>query len=81
MGRTTAGFGPAIYDDGGGHYAYMWDGMLRDGQLADVAAEGDRGQIIDISPSANAIIVRNGLHFGIPLHEWPDTFSRVAAEI
>lgn len=80
-GYYQRSFGPAVYDDSGGYYAYMWYGMLRDGQPADVAAEGDRGQIIYISPSANAIIVRNGLDFGIPIHEWTDAFSRVAAEI
>lgn len=74
-------FGPAIYDDGRGYYAYMWYGKLRDDQPADIAAEGDRGQIIYVSPANNVVIVRNGYDFGIPLHEWTDAFYRVAEEL
>lgn len=74
-------FGPAIYDDARGYYAYMWYGKLRDGKPADIAAEGDRGQIIYVSPANNVVIVRNGYDFGIPLHEWTDAFYRVAEEL
>jgi CubicO group peptidase (beta-lactamase class C family) len=63
-------FGQQIYDDGRGYYRYMWYGKLRDGQPADIIAEGDRGQLIYISPAHNAIVVRNGFDFGIPMSEW-----------
>lgn len=74
-------FGPFIYDEGNGYYKYMWYGQLRDGQPADIAAEGDRGQIIYISPTNNVIIVRNGTGFGIPLGDWTKAFYQVAGNL
>ncbi len=74
-------FGPEVYDDSRGYYAYMWYGKLRDGEPADIAAEGDRGQIIYISPANGVIIVRNGFDFGIPLSRWTDAFYEVAGRL
>jgi CubicO group peptidase (beta-lactamase class C family) len=75
------GFGPEVYDDGQGYYAYMWYGRLRDRQPADIAAVGDRGQFIYISPANDVVIVRNGLEFGIPMHEWSEAFYEVAGRL
>jgi len=77
----SQGFGPWVYDDGRGYYAYMWYGKLRDGQPPDIAAEGDRGQIIYVSPAHDVVIVRNGTDYGIPLEDWTNTFYRIAAEL
>ncbi len=69
---------PNVYDNGGGYYAYMWYGKLRDDQPADVIAEGDRGQIIYVSPADEVIIVRNGTEYGMELKDWIDPFYEVA---
>ncbi len=74
-------FGPTIYDHGNGYYGYMWYGNLRAGLPADIAAKGDHGQIIYISPANGVIIVRNGTGFGITLSEWTDTFYQIAGEL
>jgi CubicO group peptidase (beta-lactamase class C family) len=71
-------FSPHVYDGGAGYYAYMWYGMLRTGAPSDVVAEGDRGQIIFVSPANGVVIVRNGTDFGIPLGEWVDAFFRLS---
>ena len=71
-------FGPFVYDDGAGYYGYMWYGKLRDGKPADIAAEGDRAQIIYISPAHDVVIVRNGTDFGIGLDEWTDAMRMLA---
>lgn len=74
-------YGQVVYDDGGGYYQYMWYGKLRDGSPADFAAEGDRGQIIYVSPENNVIIVRNGTNYGVESSAWIDAFYAVASEI
>lgn len=74
-------YGQLVYDDGRGYYQYMWYGKLRDDGPADVVAEGDRGQIIYISPANNVVIVRNGTNFGVALSDWTDTFYAVADEL
>jgi CubicO group peptidase (beta-lactamase class C family) len=71
-------FGPYVYDDGAGYYKYMWYGRLRAENAADLIAEGDRGQIIYLSPANNVIIVRNGTEYGIELSDWIDSFYEVA---
>jgi CubicO group peptidase (beta-lactamase class C family) len=77
----AASFGPDIYNGGSGYYKYMWYGKLRGDGPPDIAAEGDHGQIIYISPANDVIIVRNGTRFGIPLSEWTDAFYRVAGDL
>ena len=74
-------WGPFVYDGGGGYYKYMWYGWLRDGQPADIMAEGDHGQFIYISPANNVIIVRNGDGFGLTSEEWIDAFYQLAGEL
>ena len=59
----------------------MWYGKLRDGHPSDIAAEGDHGQIIYISPAHHGIIIRNGTGFGIPLGEWTNAFYQVAGNL
>ena len=64
-------FGPDIYSNGTGYYAYMWYGLLRQNQPADIAAEGDHGQFIYVSPTHDTIIVRNGTGYGeLPHSGW-----------
>ena len=74
-------FGPYVYDGGRGYYKYMWYGMLRDGQPADFAAEGDHGQYIYVSPANGVIIVRNGTAYGVAPDEWIDAFYQVAEDL
>lgn len=50
--------------DSGGYYKYMWWGYSRDKEGYDFAAEGDRGQMIYVSPQKGLIIVRNGFAYG-----------------
>ena len=50
----------------------MWYGFKRGEDQPDFAAEGDRGQIIYVSPHKNLIIVRNGDNYGIPGDEWAE---------
>ena len=80
-GYYASSFGPFVYDDGSGYYAYMWYGRLRDGEPADIAAEGDHGQIVYVSPSNDVIVVRNGTGFGISLDEWTTAFFAAASEL
>jgi CubicO group peptidase (beta-lactamase class C family) len=74
-------WGPFVYDDGGGYYKYMWYGWLRDGEPADIMAEGDHGQFIYLSPANNVIIVRNGTEFGLESEDWIDAFYRLAGDL
>jgi CubicO group peptidase (beta-lactamase class C family) len=53
--------GQVIFDTLQGYYKYMWYGYARDGDEYDIAAEGDHGQYIYVSPYKNLIIVRNGI--------------------
>jgi CubicO group peptidase (beta-lactamase class C family) len=74
-------FGDYVYDDGQGYYGYFWYGLARDGLPADVVAEGDRAQIIHISPANGVVVVRNGLDFGISIGEWVDAFYELAGRV
>jgi CubicO group peptidase (beta-lactamase class C family) len=74
-------WGPFVYDDGDGYYKYMWYGWVRDGQPADIMAEGDHGQFIYVSPAHDVIIVRNGDEFGLSSGEWIHAFHRLAGEL
>jgi CubicO group peptidase (beta-lactamase class C family) len=74
-------WGPFVYDDGNGYYRYMWYGWLREGEPADIMAEGDHGQYIYISPAHDVIIVRNGNEYGMASSDWLDGFHRVAEEL
>ncbi len=67
-------FGEWIYSDGGGWYGYFWYGRARAGSAPDFFAEGDHGQFVYVSPSADTVIVRFGTEFGIPGSEWIDAF-------
>ncbi len=48
----------------GGYYKYMWWGFSRDEDSYDFSAEGDRGQLIYVSPQKKLIVVRNGFTYG-----------------
>lgn len=74
-------WGPFVYDGGNGYYKYMWYGWLRDGEAADIMAEGDHGQFIYVSPANDVIIVRNGTEYGLSTGEWIDTFYRLSGEL
>jgi CubicO group peptidase (beta-lactamase class C family) len=65
---------------GRGYYQYMWWGMERDDGRYDYAAEGDKGQFIYVSPDKNLVIVRNGVDFGIPGHDWLQLFYQFASD-
>jgi CubicO group peptidase (beta-lactamase class C family) len=65
---------------GRGYYQYMWWGMEREDGSYDCAAEGDKGQFIYISPPKNLVIVRNGVAFGIPAHDWLKLFYEFARD-
>jgi len=73
---------PEYFKDflGKGYYKYMWWGMARDVDDYDFAAEGDKGQYIYISPKNHLVIVRNGIDYGIPGHEWMKLFYEFAGE-
>jgi hypothetical protein len=58
----------------------MWWGMERDDGSYDFTAEGDKGQFIYISPHKNLVIVRNGLNWGIPSHDWLQLFFQFASQ-
>jgi len=66
--RSThqASYYPGMQDfySSGGYYKYMWWGYLRDDNGYDFSAEGDRGQMIYVSPQKKLIIVRNGFTYG-----------------
>jgi CubicO group peptidase (beta-lactamase class C family) len=65
---------------GRGYYGYMWWGMQREDGNYDYAAEGDRGQIIYVSPHKRLVIVRNATDYGIPWTDWLNLFYRFASE-
>jgi CubicO group peptidase (beta-lactamase class C family) len=73
-------FGQLIYDELGGYYKYMWYGYFRGEDGYDFAAEGDRGQIIYVSPHKNLIIVRNGTDYGIPFSDWVQSLYEFSSE-
>jgi CubicO group peptidase (beta-lactamase class C family) len=83
---TTPADYDAYYDDyvtsmpGRGYYQYMWWGMERDDGGYDFAAEGDKGQFIYVAPHKNLVIVRNGIAYGIPTHDWLTLFFQFANE-
>jgi CubicO group peptidase (beta-lactamase class C family) len=52
------------------YYRYMWWRFEREGGEHDFAAEGDKGQLIYVSPRAGLVIVRNGIDYGLPMAEW-----------
>jgi len=64
---------------GEGHYKYMWYSLVREGDVYDFAAEGDKGQFIYVSPQKNLVIVRNGIHYGIKSEEWFQLFYEFAS--
>ena len=53
-----------FFESGKGYYKYFWWGYTREDGAYDFIAEGNKGQIIYVSPSKNAIIVRNGKDYG-----------------
>ena len=74
----TNDYGMEIFNQGTGYYKYMWYGILREDGEYDYYAEGDRGQIIYISPHNNLIIIRNGFEYGIPQFDWVDALYQFA---
>lgn len=75
-------FGQTIYDSGQGYYQYMWYGLFHEDGSYDFFAEGDRGQLIYVSPGKDLVIVRNGENYGIPggIFAWPRLFHQVVAD-
>lgn len=69
--------GPEYYggqlDDlpGRPYYKYMWWGFGRGEGSYDFTAEGDKGQMIYVSPPANLVIVRNAINYGMAWYKWP----------
>lgn len=55
---------------GRGYYTYMWWGIAIEPGVYDFAAEGDKGQVIYVSPRKSLVIVRNGIDYGIPFDAW-----------
>lgn len=55
---------------GHAYYQYMWWGFVRKDGSYDIAAHGNKGQFIYVSPKSKLIIVRNGIDYGIPVEEW-----------
>ncbi len=62
--RASYYSGSQDFYDSGGYYKYMWWGFSRDEDSYDFSAEGDRGQLIYVSPQKKLIIVRNGFTYG-----------------
>ncbi len=62
------------------YYKYMWWGFLRDDAGYDFGAAGKYSQIINISPSKNLIIVRNGITDG-NVDDWALIFYEFANRI
>jgi hypothetical protein len=56
MAGSYGGYHPRRYEElpGQMHYRYMWWGFIRDGVQYDFASEGDKGQLIYVSPRAKA---------------------------
>jgi CubicO group peptidase (beta-lactamase class C family) len=77
-----AGYYRGRLDDmpGAPYYKYMWWGFDRGGGQYDFSAEGDKGQLIYVSPQARMVIIRNGINYGIPWYEWPRIFYQFASE-
>jgi CubicO group peptidase (beta-lactamase class C family) len=73
-------FGQSLYDTLEGYYKYMWYGYFRGEDGRDFVAEGDKGQLIYVSPDTDLIIVRNGERYGIPMEEWIQAFYGFASE-
>jgi CubicO group peptidase (beta-lactamase class C family) len=76
-------FGQSIYNSLGGYYKYMWYGYFRGENDFDFAAEGDRGQIIYVSPDKNLIIIRNGFTYGDDwqMEDWMKLLYQFASQI
>ncbi len=62
--RASYYHGMQDFYNSGGYYKYMWWGFSRDEDSYDFSAEGDRGQLIYVSPQKKLIIVRNGFTYG-----------------
>jgi CubicO group peptidase (beta-lactamase class C family) len=81
--RSThrASYYPGSQDfyDSGGYYKYMWWGFSRGENSYDFSAEGDRGQMIYVSPEKKMIVVRNGLTYGDV--DWWDLAYDLVGEI
>jgi len=59
------------FESGMGYYKYFWWGYSREEGGYDFSAEGNKGQLIYVSPKKNAIIVRNGKSYG-SIDNWPE---------
>ena len=61
----------SFFASGMGYYKYFWWGYSRGDGDYDFSAEGNKGQLIYVSPKKNAIIVRNGKSYG-GVDNWPE---------
>jgi CubicO group peptidase (beta-lactamase class C family) len=77
--RASYYSGMQDFYDSGGYYKYMWWGFSRDDNGYDFSAEGDRGQMIYVSPQKKLIIVRNGFTYGDV--NWWELAMDLASEI
>jgi len=59
------------FESGIGYYKYFWWGYSREEGAYDFSAEGNKGQMIYVSPLKNVIIVRNGKDYG-GVDNWTD---------
>lgn len=75
-------FGRLIYGSGQGYYQYMWYGRFHADGSFDFWGEGDRGQLIYVSPAKNLVIVRFGEVYGIDggIFGWPLAFFEFSSE-
>ncbi|TGK04849.1 class C beta-lactamase-related serine hydrolase [Leptospira semungkisensis] len=60
----------SFWKKSGGYYKYHWWGMKNADGTYDYMARGNLGQIIFVSPSKNAVIVRLGEE-PKPIYQWP----------
>jgi CubicO group peptidase (beta-lactamase class C family) len=60
-----------FFESGMGFYKYFWWGYTRENDEYDFIAEGNKGQLVYVSPRKNAIIVRNGKSYG-GIDNWPE---------
>jgi hypothetical protein len=58
----------------------MWYGIEEKDRSYDFFAEGDKGQIIYVSPPNNLVIVRNGVDYGISSTQWIIYFHQFAGQ-
>ena len=73
--RTAPG-----WKESDGYYKYLWWGKLKPDGGYDFMAQGHLGQMIYVSPEANAIVVRHGISDG-GVDRWDDVLASVIARL